>query len=169
MVSTCNQLRQRFRDAISRRDFLRAGTLAVGGLSMAHLLRLKAEGAQQARSSHKSVIMIYLCGAPAHQDMYDLKPEAPPEYRGEFKPIKTNVPGMLICELMPLQAKIADKLAIIRNLRVLATDTHMPEELLTGFPFGPEGGPASLKPGLRPTFGSVVSKLHPKNGSNLPP
>jgi hypothetical protein len=169
MLSTCSQLRQRYREAISRRDFLRAGTLGVGGLSLAHLLRLKAQGAQEARSSHRSVIMIYLCGAPSHQDMYDMKPEAPAEYRGEFKPIKTNVPGMHICELMPLQAKIADKLAIIRNLRALATDTHMPEELLSGFPFGPEGGPASLKPGLRPTFGSVVSKLHPGNGTSLPP
>ncbi len=62
---------------------------------------------------------------------------------------------------MPLQAKIADKLAIIRNMRSLATDTHMPEELLSGFPFGPSGGPASLRPGVRPTFGSVVSKLRP--------
>src|SRR5262249_55690458 len=114
MLINCNQLRQRFRDTISRRDFLRAGTLSVGGLSLAHFLRLKAQGAQQARSSHKSVIMIYLCGAPSHQDTYDLKPDAPAEYRGEFKPIKTNVPGINICELMPLQAKIADKLAIIR-------------------------------------------------------
>ena len=69
---------------------------------------------------------------------------------------------------MPLQAKIADKLAIVRNMRALATDTHMPEELLSGFPFGPEGGPFSLKPGTRPTFGSVVSKLRPANGTNLP-
>src|SRR5215472_13728528 len=149
MFDSCKQLRRRFGGAISRRDFLRAGTMGFGGLSLAHLLRLKAQGAQQARSSHKSVIMIYLCGAPSHQDTYDMKPEAPAEYRGDFKPIKTNVPGMEICELMPLQAKIADKLAIIRNLRALATDTHMPEELLSGFPFGPEGGPASFKPGLR--------------------
>jgi hypothetical protein len=163
----CN-LRQRLRDGISRRDFLRAGALSVGGLSLADLLRLKARGTQQTRLSHKSVIMIYLCGAPSHQDMYDMKPEAPADYRGEFKPIKTNVPGMDICELMPLQAKIADKLAIIRNLRALATDTHMPEELLSGFPYGPEGGPASIKPGQRPTFGSVVSKLHQSNGTNLP-
>ncbi len=169
MLTICNQLRRRYRDAISRRDLLRAGTLGVGGLSLAHLLRLKAQGAQQEKSAHKSVIMIYLCGAPSHQDTYDLKPEAPAEFRGEFKPIKTNVPGMEICELMPLQAKIADKLAIIRNLRALATDTHMPEELLSGFPFGPEGGPASLRPGTRPTFGSVVSKIHPSNGTNLPP
>jgi hypothetical protein len=169
MLSIGSNLRQRFHDGTSRRAFLRAGTLSVGGLSLSHLLRLEARGARQARSSHKSVIMIYLCGAPSHQDTYDLKPEAPAEYRGEFKPIKTNVPGMDICELLPLQAKMADKLAIIRNLRALATDTHMPEELLSGFPFGPEGGPASVKPGLRPTFGSVVSKLHPANGTNLPP
>jgi hypothetical protein len=91
------------------------------------------------------------------------------EYRGEFNPIQTNVPGIEICELMPLQAKIADKLAIIRNLRALATNTHMPEELLSGFPHGPTGGPAALKPGTRPTFGSVVSKLHPKSDTKLPP
>jgi uncharacterized protein (DUF1501 family) len=169
MHSNSNQLRRRFSNGVSRRAFLRAGTLGVGGMSLAHLLRLKAQGAQQARSSHRSVIMIYLCGAPSHQDTYDMKPDAPAEYRGEFKPIKTNVPGMDICELLPLQATIADKLAIIRNLRALATDTHMPEELLCGFPFGPEGGPHSLKPGTRPTFGSVVSKLHPPNGTNLPP
>jgi hypothetical protein len=102
--------------------------------------------------------------------MYDLKPQAPAEYRGEFRPIRTNVPGMDICELMPLQARIADKMAIIRNMRALATDTHMPEELLCGFPFGPGfGGPFSLRPGTRPTFGSVVSRLRPGNGTNLPP
>jgi uncharacterized protein (DUF1501 family) len=169
MDTVFSDLGQRCRDGISRRHFLRAGTLAVGGLSLADLLRLEARGAQEDKLSHKSVIMIYLCGAPSHLDMYDMKPEAPAEYRGEFKPIKTNVPGMDICELMPLQAKIADKLAIIRNLRALATDTHMPEELVSGFPFGPEGGPRSLKPGSRPTFGSVVSKLHASNGTNLPP
>jgi hypothetical protein len=154
---------------LSRRGLLRVGGLGLAGLSLADLLRLKAQGAKQDQSSHKSVIMIYLCGAPSHIDMYDLKPEAPVEHRGEFRPIPTNVPGIDICELMPWQAKIADKLAIIRNLRVLATDTHVPEELLTGYPWGPEGGPFSLKPGLRPTFGSVVSKLLPRSDANLPP
>src|SRR4051794_2770702 len=155
---------------VSRRGFLRAGALGVGGLTLADLLRLRAQGGPAARSAHKAVIMIYLCGAPPHQDMYDLKPDAPAEYRGEFRPIRTNVPGFDICELMPLQAKIADKLAIVRNMRALATDTHMPEELLSGFPFGPvSGGPLSLRPGTRPTFGSVVSKLRPTNGTNLPP
>ena len=152
-------------DGLSRRDFLQVGTLGLGGLTLADLLRLKAQGAQQDKSSRKSLIMIYLCGAPPHMDMYDMKPLAPAEYRGEFKPIQTNVSGMEICELMPLQAKIADKLTIIRNLRALATDTHVPEELLCGYPWGPEGGPFSLKPGLRPAFGSVISKLHPRNAT----
>jgi hypothetical protein len=156
-------------DGLSRREFLRVGALGLGGLSLADLLRHRALGAEAAGASHRAVIMIYLCGAPSHQDMYDLKPGAPAEYRGEFRPIRTNVPGIHICELMPLQARIADKLAIIRNLRALATDTHMPEELLSGFPFGPSGGPASLRPGVRPTFGSVVSRLRPANGTNLPP
>src|SRR4051812_5262688 len=156
-------------DGVSRREFLRLGALGAGGLTLADLLRLRAQGAPLARSSNKAVIMIYLCGAPPHQDMYDLKPDAPVEYRGEFRPIRTNVPGFDVCELMPLQAKIADKLAVVRNMRALATDTHMPEELLSGFPWGPEGGPFSLKPGTRPTFGSVVSKLRPSNGTNLPP
>jgi hypothetical protein len=156
-------------DGHSRREFLRVGALGVGGLTLTDLLRLRSHGSQPAPSSHKAVIMIYLCGAPPHQDMYDLKPDAPTEYRGEFRPIQTNVTGMQICELMPRQARIADKLTIIRNMRALATDTHMPEELLSGFPFGPQGGPQSVRPGLRPTFGSVVSRLRGGNGTNLPP
>jgi hypothetical protein len=163
MLTIWGKKQTRLSGGLSRRAFLQVGSLGLGGLTLADLLRLEAQGAQQAKSSHKSVIMIYLCGAPSHIDMYDLKPEAPAEYRGEFKPIQTNVPGVEICELMPLQAKIADKLAIIRNLRALATDTHMPEELLTGFPL------TSIKAGFRPAFGSVVSKLHASNGSNLPP
>ena len=163
MLTIWGNRRKRPCDGFSRRDFLQVGMLGFGGLSLADLLRLNANGARQAESSHKSVIMIYLCGAPSHIDMYDLKPEAPVEYRGEFKPIQTNVSGMEICELMPLQARIADRLAIIRNLRVLATDTHMPEELLTGFPL------TSVKAGQRPAFGSVVSKLDQRNGSNFPP
>lgn len=156
-------------DGIARRDFLRVGALGLGGLSLADLLRYRAGCAETSRSPHRAVIMIYLCGAPSHQDTYDLKPNAPAEYRGEFRPIRSNVSGIDICELMPRQARIADKLAIIRNMRALATDTHMPDELLCGFPWGPEGGPASFRMGTRPTFGSVVSRLRPANGTNLPP
>ena len=120
MLSIWGKKQKPLCDGLSRRDFLQVGALGFGGLTLADLLRLRANGAAPVKSAHKSVIMIYLCGAPPHMDMYDLKPQAPAEYRGEFRPIQTNVPGMDICELMPLQARIADKLAIVRNLRALA-------------------------------------------------
>src|SRR5262245_6565357 len=97
----------KFCDGISRRGFLRVGALAVGGLSLAALLRLKAHGAVNPGSPNKAIIMVYLNGGPSHIDLYDMKPDAPVEYRGEFRPIRTNVPGFDICELMPLQATIA--------------------------------------------------------------
>ena len=79
-------------DGYSRRSFLQAGALAVGGLTLDQLLRARAHGA--ARTSTKAVIMVYLNGGPSHVDMYDLKLQAPAEYRGAFEPINTNVPGM---------------------------------------------------------------------------
>src|SRR5262249_48999514 len=85
----------------TRRGFLRLGTLTLGGLTLGDVLRLRAE--TSAKSRQKSLIMIHLSGGPSHLDMYDMKPAAPSEYRGEFKPIKTNVPGIEICELMPGQ------------------------------------------------------------------
>jgi hypothetical protein len=104
--------KQRFCDGISRREFLKVGTLGVGGLCLADLLRLRAAGkaanhfpspleGEGGVRGNKAIIMVYLEGGPSHIDMYDLKPDAPVEFRGEFKPIQTNVPGMDICELMP--------------------------------------------------------------------
>src|SRR5262245_20607676 len=95
-------------DRFSRRHFLQVGSLGLAGLSLADLLRLRAQGSVAARAGHKSVIMVFLSGGPSQLDMYDLKPEAPAEVRGEFKPIQTCVPGFDICELMPLQAQLAD-------------------------------------------------------------
>ncbi|MBY0230104.1 MAG: DUF1501 domain-containing protein, partial [Gemmataceae bacterium] len=133
----------------SRRSFLRLGALAVGSLALPALLR-----AGTGRKG-KAVIMVYLNGGPSHLDMYDLKPDAPKEYRGEFKPIRTNVPGMDIGELLPMQAKIADKFALVRSMR-FKQEGHTAPELYTGF----------LR-GDRPSIGSVVSKLH--GGGPLPP
>src|SRR5215204_7392070 len=96
----------RFCDGVSRRNFLKIGALGLGGLSLPQLLR--AESAAGIRKSHKAVIMIFLPGGPAHQDMFDLKPDAPAEVRGEFKPIRTNVPGIQICEHMPRLAGMMD-------------------------------------------------------------
>ncbi len=101
----------RFCDGLSRRSFLQIGAFGAG-LTLADMLRLRASAAPSARTRPKSAIMIYLPGGPSHMDMYDLKPEAPMEFRGEFKPIQTNVPGVQICEHFPLQAKMWDKFAV---------------------------------------------------------
>ena len=106
--------RHPFCDGISRREFLSVGALALGGLSLPQLLA--AEARAGVRNSHKAVIMIYLPGGPSHQDMVDLKRDAPAEIRGEFKPIKTSVPGIEVCEHLPKLAAMMDKFAIIRSL-----------------------------------------------------
>jgi len=148
---------------VSRRDFLRIGSLCVGGLSMADLLRLKAQGGIRPESGHKAVIMVYLPGGPSHLDMYDMKPDAPVEYRGEFRPTHTNVPGLDICELMPRQATIADQFAIVRGFKTQGN--HDPTELLTGIPAAASGQIGSVR---RPAFGCVVSRLHGTEGP-IPP
>jgi hypothetical protein len=138
---------------------LRFGGLGLGGLMLADLLRLRAEG-KAPRT--RSIIMVLLSGGPGHIDMYDLKPDAPAEIRGEFRPIDTNVPGMQICELMPRQARIADRLTIIRNMQFTG-DTHTCEELTTGWRTDP--GAIRQK---RPAHGSIVSSLQGQLG-DIPP
>lgn len=139
-----------FCDGISRRNFLKVGGLAMGGLSMSQLLQ--AEAANRIGRSNKAVIMVYLPGGPPHQDMYDLKTDAPVEIRGAFRPIGTNVPGIQVCEHLPLLAKMADKLAIIRSM-VGAKDRHESFQCMTGRLN--ERNP----PGGWPEFGSVISRL----------
>lgn len=148
----------RFCDGLSRRNFLQLGTLGLGGLTLAELLQLKARGAVSPRTGSKAVIYVYLWGGPSHIDTYDMKPDAPVEYRGEFRPIHTNVPGFDICELLPLQAQIADKLALVRNLK-FNPNFHDPVELFSGFRKPTEAGIA-----VRPDFGSVVSRLRGGSG-----
>ncbi|MBL8793083.1 MAG: DUF1501 domain-containing protein [Planctomycetia bacterium] len=140
-------------DGVSRRDFLKAGALGLGGLTLADLFRLRSLGAVESKKSHRGVIMVYLPGGPSHIDMYDMKPNAPVEIRGEFKPIPTNVAGTNICELMPMQAQIADKYSIVNGIQSI--DTHSAELLMRGHMGGP---------GRRPVFGSIVSKL--RGGGN---
>src|SRR5689334_22699111 len=116
----------RFCDGISRRGFLQVGAFGAG-LSLAGMLRARAATG----SASKAAIMIYLPGGPSHLDMYDLKPDAPKEYRGEFNPIATNVPGVRICEHFPLQAKMWDKLACIRS--VVSVEEHSDSLVMTGY------------------------------------
>src|SRR4051812_10766159 len=95
---TINGASQRFCDGVNRRNFLKIGAFGAG-LTLADMLRAKAHATGAAApTAQKSAIMIYLPGGPSHMDMYDLKPDAPSEYRGEFNPIATNVPGVQICE-----------------------------------------------------------------------
>jgi hypothetical protein len=149
-----------FCDGFSRRNFLKIGALGMGGLSMPSLLRAEADN--RIGRSAKSVIMVYLPGGPPHQDMFDIKMEAPAEIRGEFRPISTSVPGIQICEHLPRLAKLANKLAIIRSM-VGAKDRHESFQCMTGRLN--ERNP----PGGWPEFGSVVSKLNASQNSALAP
>ena len=131
----------------SRRDILTVGALGLGGLALPGLLRAGTPRRE------KSVIMIWLRGGASHIDSYDMKPNAPAEIRGDFKPISTNVPGVQVCEHMPLHAKMMDKLAVIRGIESVDIGDHTPHYILTGFP----------DRGKRPVFGSVVSHLRPRS------
>lgn len=141
------------RRGITRRDVLRVGALGLGGLTLAEVLRLQAQAATD-RGLHglkrgKSVIWIWLRGGASHIDSWDMKPRAPAEVRGEFRPIATNVPGIEICEHMPRQAAMMDRLAIIRGIKSNDLGDHTPHYILTGF--GDRG--------KRPSMGAVVSYL----------
>jgi len=140
--------RQTFCDGLTRRGFLRIGAFGAG-LTLAEMLRQRATAGTATPT--KSAIMIYLPGGPSHMDMYDLKPDAPKEFRGEFNPIATNVPGVQICEHMPLQAKMWDKLACIRS--IVSVDEHSDTLVMTGYP------DRVNRTAGHPSFGSVVSKL----------
>uniref|UniRef100_A0A7C4LMF6 DUF1501 domain-containing protein n=1 Tax=Schlesneria paludicola TaxID=360056 RepID=A0A7C4LMF6_9PLAN len=141
---------RRFCDGISRRSFVRMGGLAVGGLTLADLLRLEASGA--AKRGHKAVIMVYLSGGLAHQDTFDLKPQAPREVRGEFQPIATSVPGLEFCEHLPKLARVADRCVVIRSV-VGQRDEHSSFQNLTGYTMG------EVQRNEYPNFGSAVAKV----------
>jgi hypothetical protein len=147
---------RRFCDGVSRRDFLRVGGLGLTGLTLADVLRLRAEGGGEAKA--RAVIMVCLAGGPSHLDTYDLKPDAPADIRGDFKPIRTNVPGFDVSELFPLQAQVADKLALVRTVRFVEPMQHELEEVYTGFP----------KAARRPAFGAVVSRFGAAGDARTP-
>ena len=147
----------RFCDGRTRREFLKLGGLAMGGLSLPELLQAEARGASPIRSniagtSHKSVIMIYLTGGPPHQDTFDLKPDAPDGIRGEYKPIATRLPGVHICEHLPRIAGLMDKVAVIRSI-VGLRDEHSSSQSVTGFPR------AQAQREGRPNFGSIIGRI----------
>ncbi len=160
--------RRRLCDGLPRREFLQIGALGLGafglgafglgGLALPQILRAEAAAG---RRSHKSVIMIYLSGGPPHQDMFDLKPDAPAEVRGEFQPISTNVPGLQICEHLPRIAAMMDKFVAIRSL-VGAQGGHSSLQCATG-----HAGPQPR--GGWPSIGAVVSKVQGPLNPSIPP
>ncbi len=135
----------------TRRDFLRIGTLGLGGLGLSQLFQ--AEASAGVRSSRKSAILIYLVGGPPHQDMFDLKPNAPKEIAGPWRPAATNVTGIQICEAFPRLARNMDKLVVIRSLVGNQAD-HDASQVFNGH--SPRKKTAS---GGWPQFGSSVVKV----------
>src|SRR5437763_14334806 len=137
MHTACNGLLAS--PAVNRREFLRAGALSLFGLGMPELLAGRAQAGAPSRRA-RACIVLFMWGGPAQQDTWDMKPDAPAEYRGEFLPIRTTVPGLQICEHMPRLAQRMDKLALIRSMTHgdvnHTTATH---ELLTGRPVPPQG------------------------------
>ena len=160
MLTLPGKATRAFCDGQSRRDFLRIGALGFGGLTLPDLLRVEAQAG--IRKSHKAIINIFLPGGPPHQDMFDLKMDAPSEVRGEFKPIATNVPGIQICEHLPLLAQLADKYSIVRSI-VGCNGDHYAVQCVTGRDH------KNMPSGGWPALGSVLSKLNGAVDPSIPP
>ena len=158
---TINGKGSRLCDGMTRRDALKIGALGLGGMSLPDLLQ--AEQRAGISGSHKAVIMIYMCGAPPHQDMYDLTMEAPSGIRGPFHPIDTNVPGIQICEHMPMLAKVMDKCIPLRSLYGSPNGSHDSFICYTGHSF------VNQPPGDWPSMGAVVSKAQGATNVSVPP
>lgn len=152
-------------DGVSRRNFLRVGSLAVGGLSLPQLLRHEAAAKETGTSAkRRAVILVWQAGGPSHLDMYDLKPTAPAEYRGEFKPIPTNVPGIDVGEHLPLQAAMFDKFSVVRSAFHTNAGHGMGSQwMLTGYQPTIE-----VNDNIYPSCGSVVAALRGPNEPGMP-
>mgnify|MGYP006268079705 CR=1 FL=1 len=152
----------RTRDGMSRRGFIRIGATGLGALALPDLLRLRALGA--APRNRKAVILVWQAGGPSHVDMYDLKPNAPAEFRGEFRPIGTNVSGVDICEHLPLQARIMDKLAIVRSgCHTNAGHGMGSQWMLTGWQPTIE-----VNDNIYPSIGSIAARMRGANDPGMP-
>ncbi|MFN4261506.1 MAG: DUF1501 domain-containing protein [Gemmataceae bacterium] len=159
----CREFRQQLH--VSRREFLKAGVLGTG-LGLADLLRLEAQGATAPATGRvPSVIILWMRGGPSHIDMWDTKPDAPEEYRGEFGTIPTNVPGITISDQLPLTAQIMDKWSIVRSLyHDNAGHSAADQICFTGYPPGP-----NADENVYPSCGSIVAKQLGDQVPELPP
>jgi Protein of unknown function (DUF1501) len=158
------------RGPMHRREFLRAGVLALGGVTLADVLaaRTAAAAATGGGAPNTSVILFWMWGGPSQLETYDMKPEAPLEFRGPLRPIRTNVSGMEICEYFPLQAQRADKFSIIRSLHhEMAAHNDGSIEVLTGkTPRVPD--PTSQARSEHPDFGMIASYVRGMRTDGIP-
>lgn len=156
-------------DGITRRSFVQAGVLGAGGLLLSDFLRAReAQAATGAQTEKTAVILFWLSGGPGHMETWDPKPEAPTEYRGPLRAIDTNVPGIQFSELMPEQAKLMDRLAVIRSVHHGTGDhTKGNHWMLTGFE-GPNFNDAVLDQ-RAPSMGSATARLRGPNSPGMPP
>ncbi len=162
-----DQLRALPHAPLRRREFLRLGSLALGGMTLPQVLAGRALAGQANKST--SVILLYLHGGPSQLETYDLKPNAPSSYASLYRPIPTVVPGMEICELFPKQAAIADKFSLIRSLHhdigihsdggIIVLTGKRPSQL----------DPTSQSKSEHPDFGSVASRVRGMNANAVPP
>ena len=164
------RVRSRTCQTLSRREFLQVGSLGAMGLSLAHLLALRAGAAPVQAAPAKAVIVLWLWGGPSHLDTFDMKPDAPVEYRGPFEPIATAVPGIQVCELLPGLARRADRYAILRGLHHQSNDHGVAGTIaLTGSIAGAvDLGGQAARGALQPSTGAIVGRLH-KGRTPLPP
>lgn len=153
-------------DGASRRSFLQMGVAGMATVGLSEILRAKEISASQGLGQKDtSVILLWLDGGPGHLDMYDMKPEAPVEYRGIWTPIRTNVPGIEITELFPLQAKVADKFSIVRSLHHGSGDHFTAGHYMLTSRGGASGADTS---GKYPSLGSIATKLCGPRRSGMP-
>lgn len=152
---------------VTRRNFLKAGVLGLGSLSLADLGRLRASNSTAARDT--SVILFWLSGGPGHMETWDPKPDAVSQYRGPFGATRTRVPGTLFGELLPETARVADKVSILRSVNHGSGDhTKANHWMLTGYE-GPAFNVPDFRVQRRPSLGSATSKLRGPNKPGLPP
>jgi len=160
-------MERRCRGPLTRREFLQAGSYVLGGLSLEAVLAGRAAAGEPKRDT--AVILLYLHGGPSQLETYDLKPEAPSAYRSVFQPIPTNVSGMEICEHFPLQAKIADKFALVRSLHH-DVDIHSDGGIVVLTGKRPTVlDPTSTSKSEHPDFGSIASKMRGMGPDAMPP
>ena len=153
--------------APTRRQFLRVGFLGVGGLSLADALRWESQAAPTASKRQKSVILLFAHGGPSHLETYDMKPHASTEIRGPFLPVRTNIPGIEVCEHLPLHAKCAHRFSLIRSVTHDEADHFAGHRrFLSGY--------GKLKPGFGyesyyPMVGAVANRMLERSSLGLPP